>query len=81
VKKIIGQCGMCPFAGRDHPYHEPVCTADLYLNESDEGGYSRRFNVRNEYGMTVYPKPPPDWCPLRRGDVVLTVQTKETPER
>lgn len=82
----ITRCGKCPFSGAG--ISGPMCdfesvTAD---DESDEkytwtsGGDSapvgKPFDCIGMFGFNIYPKPPPDWCPLIGGKVMIQVESE-----
>jgi hypothetical protein len=74
----IAGCGRCPFAGREEPgIWLPVCKAALYLDRENRQWY-RPFEVRDR-GEWVFPSPPPDWCPLRAGAVIVRVAAADVP--
>jgi hypothetical protein len=76
----IAGCGRCPFAGREEPgIWLPVCKAALWLDPEAREWY-RPFEVR-EGGITVFPAPPPGWCPLRAGAVTIRVETPSEEHR
>ena len=61
---LVKGCVYCPW-GRNRG-GVPVCEADMYLFESEEG-------KARPFGGQRFPEPAPDWCPLRERPLILGV--------
>jgi hypothetical protein len=69
--KTVTRCGECPFAcrGQVMPF-VPQCAFEVMFG----GGDFRNLGAwSNERQAWVFPDPPPIWCPLRQGDVVVRI--------
>ena len=62
------QCSACPFSGRDYDGN-PCCWLPCFLTN---------FNADPKtFDEGRFPKPPPSWCQLREGPVVVRFQDQE----
>jgi len=61
-------CNACPFAGKDAD-GKPCCWLPSCLTN---------FNTDPEpFGMEDFPQPAPEWCILRREQVIVTLRNME----
>ena len=88
----IGRCGTCPFSNRDDrgPTCEFWMKSHT-VSDDDERYDGVPFNYIVEKDMSwaypgeethiahlrCYPKPPPDWCPLRDNPVIVMVDQED----
>ena len=73
-------CASCPFGTREQGTgsYAPACSALFWLDETDTERPARPFLVWNEKRTDlIYPKDPPDWCPLRQGPITIRWEPKE----
>lgn len=65
-------CGDCPFSGFDEDLEGEyrACFSPYFLDPNDAPQVGRAFN---ESPIDIFPDPPPDWCPLRGGVIVISL--------
>jgi hypothetical protein len=70
----IPACAACPFAGDwgSGMFRRRACLAPPFLDRGNPDAEPRRFDLTAD-GLSRYPSPPPDWCPLRQGDLTIGV--------
>lgn len=64
-------CGECPYG--QAPNGVFSCMYDLYAMPNDLPDPRPFKNRHSKYGHFCFPKPPPDWCPIRNNNVVLRI--------
>ncbi len=69
--ELIEHCGDCPCMGETT--HEFDRGHDSYFDPTYECNLEDVYVIEND----PYADPPPDWCPLRKGDVTIRLKLKE----
>lgn len=71
VKKSILRCGQCPFVSIGGSVWGPSCYAPRFL----KGGTTANHAFMDpDY---LFPRVPPEWCPLRECSVEISLDLKE----
>lgn len=85
IKKVPG-CAWCPFSttssagGYGWGFWDKGCVATMWLDRDDPEMVGRPFEVEKDFGnhtATIFPQPPPDWCPLREGPFLIKLELKQ----
>jgi hypothetical protein len=71
-------CQSCPFGQtREYKYGQPECIADLLMYHRSD---SKLLGHMDSSGSWIYPKEPPNWCPLRQGPVLVGLKEEKPRE-
>lgn len=66
-------CGGCPFSDEEEGIKG--CYAEYFLNPADIP-LPRQFERKNEFGRSLFPKEPPEWCELKKGPIRVMLSDK-----